>query len=115
MKKCALLLTTVLFATALFAAGKNSSTVVLRQAVTVGSSTLPAGEYKVTWTDPGADSKVTFAQGKTTVATIPATVVAQENPTVSVLTATEGSTTVLNGLHLKTVNVTFGSNSKTSQ
>jgi hypothetical protein len=112
MKKCALLLTTLFFATALFAASKNSATVVLRDAVTVGAAKLPAGEYKVTWTDPGSDCKVTFAQGKTTVAVIPATVVAHQNPSVSVLTATEGSTLVLNELRLKTADVTFGSNSK---
>jgi hypothetical protein len=112
MKKCAFLLITLLFATALSAASKNTATITLRDAVTVGTSTLPAGEYKVTWTEPGADSKVTFAHGKTTVAVIPATIVAQQNASVSVLTATQGSTLVLNGLRLKTAEVTFGNTSK---
>jgi len=112
MKKFAFLLITLVFATSLFAASKNSATIVLRDSVSVGASKLPAGEYKVTWTDPGADSKVTFAQGKTTVAVIPATIVAGQNASVSVLTATQGSTLVLNGLRLKTADVTFGNNAK---
>jgi len=116
MKKFALLLVVVLaFATTMFAGvftgGKNSATVNIREKVTVGSITLAAGEYKVTWTDAG---QVTFAQGKKTVATIPGTVTAQENPGVSVLTSTEGSATVLNGLRLKTALITFGGSSKGS-
>ena len=113
MKKFALLLTLMLaVATTVFAAGKNSATVNIHEKVTVGSTTLPAGEYKVSWTEWAADSKVTFARGKTTVAVIPATIVAKQNASVSVLTATKGSTLVLNGLRLKTADVTFGNSSK---
>lgn len=112
MKKFALLLTVLLaFATTVFAGSKNSATINLREKVAVGTTTLPAGEYKVTWTDAG---QVTFAQGKTTVATLPATVSAKQNPQVTVLTATQGSTTVLSGLHLKTADLEFGSEAKSA-
>jgi hypothetical protein len=110
MKKFALLLTLVLaFATTMFAGSKNSATINLREKVAVGATTLPAGQYKVTWTDAG---QVTFAQGKTTVATIPATVSAKANSQVTVLTSTEGSTLVLSGLRLKTADLTFGGQGK---
>lgn len=110
MKKFALLLTLMLaVATTVFAAGKNSATVNIREKVTVGSTALPAGEYKVSWTDAG---QVTFAQGKTTVATVPAKVSAGENPQVSVLTDAAGSGKVLSGLRLKTANLTFVSEAK---
>jgi hypothetical protein len=110
MRKFALLLTLLLaFATTVFAGGKNSATVNIREKVTVGSTTLPAGEYKVSWTDAG---QVTFAQGKTTIATVPAKVSAQENSQVSVLTDTQGSATVLSELRLKTASLTFGSEAK---
>jgi hypothetical protein len=112
MKKFALLLTLMLaVATTVFAAGKNSATVNIREKVTVGSTTLPAGEYKVSWTDAG---QVTFAQGKTTVATVAAKVAGGENSQVSVLTATEGSATVLSGLRLKNANLTFGAEAKSA-
>jgi len=110
MKKFALLLTLMLaVATTVFAAGKNSATVNIHEKVTVGTTTLPAGEYKVSWTDAG---QVTFAQGKTTVATIPATVSAKSNSQVTVITATEGSNLVLSGLRLKTADLTFGGAAK---
>jgi hypothetical protein len=112
MKKFALLLTLMLtVATAVFAAGKNSATVNIREKVTVGATTLPAGEYKVSWSDAG---QVTFAQGKTTVATVPAKVSAGENSQVSVLTDTQGSSKVLSGSRLKSANLTFGSEAKSA-
>jgi len=59
MKKVALSLAALLiFPVAVFAASEESAIVKLDQSVTVGSSTIKAGEYKVTWTEPGPDTKV---------------------------------------------------------
>ena len=43
-------------------AAKNSKSVTLPEAVTVGSTQLPAGDYKVTWTGTGAGVQVTLVQ-----------------------------------------------------
>ncbi|HLH07697.1 MAG TPA: hypothetical protein VKW78_10705 [Terriglobales bacterium] len=116
MKRFALMLALLIFfVSGLSAASKNSAKVVLANAVTVGSTTIPAGEYKVTWTEPGKDSKVTFLQGKKSVAVVPAAVVAEGNSRESVMTTSEGSTKVLNGLRLKDVTVDFRSSPKSGE
>jgi hypothetical protein len=43
-------------------AAANSKSVTLPEAVTVGSTQLPAGDYKVTWTGTGSDVQVTLIQ-----------------------------------------------------
>ena len=43
-------------------AAKNSSSVTLPEAVTVGSTQLPAGDYKVTWNGTGSSVQVTLIQ-----------------------------------------------------
>jgi hypothetical protein len=112
MKKLSLLLVVlVVLQMAAFAASANSATVKFDQSVTVGSSTLRAGEYKVTWTQTGSDSKVTFSQRGKEVAVVPATVVDQKNPDIRVLTATAGSGKELTGIDLKNATLTFGSTS----
>src|SRR5271165_3256141 len=70
---CSIVLST-LIATAAFAADSGSGKIRLDSAVKVGSTELPAGEYKVTWTGSGDNAQVTLKQGKTT-ATAPAQVV----------------------------------------
>lgn len=57
----------------LFAASKNSQTITLSKAVTVGGTTLPAGEYKIQWDGVG-NVTATITHGKKVVATVPATV-----------------------------------------
>jgi len=63
-----LVLLTMISITA-FAADGGSGTVHLDSAVKVGSTQLPAGEYKVTWTGSGDNAQVTLKQGKTTATT----------------------------------------------
>lgn len=46
-------------------AEKNSQSLSIPEAVSVGSTQLPAGEYKVTWTGTGNDVKVTLQQKDT--------------------------------------------------
>jgi hypothetical protein len=64
----------VLFTAPAFAA-KNSQSVSISQAVTVGSTQLPAGEYKVSWTGTGTDVQVTISRSGIAPVTVPAKLV----------------------------------------
>jgi hypothetical protein len=89
-------------------AAKNSETVTISQPVTVGTTQLPAAEYRVTWTGTGSSAQVTLANGKSTV-TIPAKIVDQKNSVSSVLTETKGGSNVLEGINLNKVTLVFAS------
>jgi hypothetical protein len=93
-----------------FAGNAGSTSVHFATPTRVGSNDLPAGDYKVTWTDSGSDTQVSFVQGKKVVATVPAKVVRAENSNISLETDTpQGSgTTVLEGINLAHVSLTFG-------
>ncbi len=76
---CALIL--ALLSAPAFAA-KTSQTVNFPDAVTVGSTLLPAGDYKVTWDGTGSNVQVTLEQkgaGHPATATVTAKVVDQKN------------------------------------
>jgi hypothetical protein len=94
-----------------FAANTASTSVHFTTPVRVGSNDLPAGDYKVTWTDSGSDTQVSFVQGKKVVATVPAKVVRAENNNISLETDTPqgSSTAVLEGINLAHLTLTFGS------
>ncbi len=95
MKRFAsLIVLSTLIATAAFAAENGSGKIRLDSAVKVGSTELPAGEYKVTWTGSGANSEVTLTQGKTKV-TAPAQVVAVRHNNDAVATKNENGSRVL--------------------
>ena len=95
-------------------AAKNSSTVILPETVTVGTTQLPAAQYHVTWTATGSSAQVTLANGKSTV-TVPAKVVDQKNPVNSVLTSHKGGTSVLEGINLDKVTLVFTSTPNSGQ
>jgi hypothetical protein len=63
-----------LIATAAFAAEGGSGKIRPGSAVKVGTTELPGGGYKVTWTGSGSSTEVTLTQGKAKV-TLPAPVV----------------------------------------
>jgi hypothetical protein len=59
-------------------AAKNQKTVTFPDAVTIGSTQLPAGDYKVTWTGTGSNAQVTLVDKdkfKSTPTTVTAKVV----------------------------------------
>ena len=64
-----LLILSTMISIAAFAADGGSGKVRLDSAVRVGSTELPAGEYKVSWTGSGDNAQVTLKQGKTTATT----------------------------------------------
>jgi hypothetical protein len=65
-------------ATAPAFAAKNSQSVTLADSVKVGSTEIPAGDVKVTWTGTGDSVQVTLAEHGKTI-TIPAKLVEEKH------------------------------------
>jgi hypothetical protein len=96
-------LTLVLFAAPAFASMK-SQTVTIPKTVQVGSTQLPAGDYKLTWTGSGSNVQVTLTQNEKAVITFSAKAVDGKNDP-GVETLTDGGVTVLESIQLKTVSL----------
>jgi len=94
-----LILSTLLAVTA-FAANAGSGKVTLDSAVKVGSTELPAGNYKVTWTGSGDNAQVTLKQGKTS-ATTTAQVLEVRRPVDAVATKSENGSRVLTEIQFR--------------
>ena len=95
MKRFAsLILLSTLIAVAAFAADSGSGKIRLDSAVKVGTTELPAGDYKVTWTGSGSNTEVTLTQGKTKVTT-PAQLVEVRRNTDAISTRSENGSRVL--------------------
>lgn len=77
-----------------FASGANSGTVQLPSATKVGSTELPAGSYKVTWTGTGDNAQVTLKQGKYS-ATTTAQIVEAKKTQKAIATKTENGSRIL--------------------
>ena len=92
-----------LFSAPAFAA--NSQTVNIPATVNVGSTQLPAGDYKVSWTGSGPNVQVTFAQNKKTFATVQANAVEQKNDRKGVTTNSQGGVSVLQSIQLSSVSL----------
>ena len=89
-------------------AAKNTQTVSFSDAVTVGSTQLPAGEYKVTWDGTGASVQVTLEQkGKLhpVTATVAAKVVEQKNERVGFRLDSKGGVNTLKTLEFSKFDV----------
>lgn len=93
----------LLFSVSMYAA-PNVQKVLFSTPVQVGSTKLPAGEYKATWTGTGATTQLTLTAGKTNV-TVPAQVVEEKHSTREVHTATENGVEVLQELQFEKVRV----------
>ena len=90
-------------------AAKNSQTVNLAEAVTIGSTQIPAGDCKVTWTGTGADAQVSLLRDGKTLVTVPAKVVDQKHDNNGVTTNTQGGANVLVTINLAKVSLVLGS------
>jgi hypothetical protein len=86
-------------------AASNSQTVSLPHAVQVGSSQLPAGDYKVTWTGSGDSAQVTLAKKGVQSVTVPAKVVEQKHDHTGVTTNSKGDKEVLRVIFLGNVSL----------
>jgi hypothetical protein len=89
------------------AASKNSANVVLDSNVTVGTTELPKGTYKVVWTGTDPNVQVTFTRGNWTT-TVPAHIVEGRNNTEAQMTDAKGSKTFLTALALHNATLQFG-------
>ena len=87
-------------------AAKNSEKITIAHPVTVGTTQLPAAEYKVTWNETGSNAQVTLTHGNSVV-TVPAKVVEQKHFVNSVRTDTKDGATILLGIDLGKVSVEF--------
>ncbi len=74
MKRFGVGLLALVFTVAAYAA-KNSQTVDLAQPVQVGSTLVPAGPVKVSWTGTGSDAQLTLAPHGKKPITVPAQIV----------------------------------------
>lgn len=86
-------------------AAKNAQNVTLWSPVTVGTTNLAAGVYKVSWAGTGSDVQVTISQGKKTFVTLPAKLVAADNRNVSVGTRTVQGADILETIQLDKCNL----------
>ena len=89
-------------------AAKNTENITISHPVTVGTTQLPAAEYKVTWTETGSNAQVTLTHGKSVV-TVPAKVVEQKHDVRTIRTDNNGGDSVLLGIDLPKVSVEFTS------
>ena len=95
-------------------AAKSSEKITISHPVTVGTTQLPAAEYKVAWSEAGSNAQVTLTHGKS-VFTLPAKVVEQKNSMNSVRTESKGGTDILLGIDLSNVSVEFASSPNSGQ
>lgn len=96
-------------------AAKNSESVTINSAVKVGTTELPAGDYKVSWTGAGSAVQVTFAQKGKAPVTVPAKAVEEKNRHVATITNEVGGAHVLQSLQLDHVTLTMTDNSASGQ
>lgn len=90
---------TLMFSVSMFAA-KNAQTVIFHGPIQVGTTQLPAGEYKATWTGTGAAAQLTLAAGKKNV-TVPAQIVDGKSQTREIHTITKQGVEVLQELQFE--------------
>ena len=96
------------------AASQNSAQVVLDSNVTVGTTELPKGTYKVAWTGTDPNVQVTFTSGNWTK-TVPARVVEGRNDIESELTDVKDSKTFLTAIALHNATLQFGEGTRTGE
>jgi hypothetical protein len=92
-----------------FAKPKDSANIDLNQPVTVAGTHLAPGQYKVTWEGAGPDVKVSFTEGKKTLATASAKLVSNTtdlDDAIETNTAAD-STTLLRAIDLKHITIRF--------
>jgi hypothetical protein len=100
-----------------FAAQKNQN-ITLPEAATIGSTKLPAGEYKISWTGTAPNVQVTLEQkdaGQPRTATLPAKLVAEKHYRNQLTTNKLPGGTTLETVQLKDVTLSFTSTPASGQ
>ncbi len=93
------------------AASKNSGNIVLTDNVTVGTTEVPKGTYKVAWTGTDTNAQVTFTNG-TWSKTVPARVVEQRNAVESELTDKKDNKTILTSIDFHNATLQFAAGTR---
>ncbi len=96
------------------AASKNSANVVIDNDVTVGTTELPKGTYKVVWTGTEPNVQVTFSHGNWTK-TVPAHIVEGRNQIEAEMTDDKGNKTFLTALEFHNATLQFGDGAHTGE
>lgn len=95
-----IILLNVLIAVPVFAAS-NSENVQMDEAVRVGSTTIPSGSYKVTWTGSGDSAQVTLEKKGVAPVTVPAKILQQKSSQNSVSLKNENGQDIVESIALK--------------
>ncbi len=104
----------VLFSAPAFAATNKPQTVTIPETVQVGSTQVPAGDYKLTWTGAGSDVQVTLAQNNKAVVTFSAKAISGKN-SPGVDTDTKGGVSVLQSIQLSSVSLVLEGSTSSGQ
>lgn len=105
------------------ARNRNSAALHFSSSTRVGPKEIPQGDYKMMWVGSGPEVQVIFSQGKKEIVTVPAKVVQAQNDWiavntadgVSINTAQEGNTTILEEIVLPHLKFSFDHDVKTGQ
>ncbi len=98
------LMVAMMAAPAFGSSSNKPQTLIVPQKVQVGSTQLPAGSYKISYTGTGSAVQVTVTQGKKTVLTCPAKVIAGKN-IQGVTTEMRGTVNTLVSIQLDNVSL----------
>jgi hypothetical protein len=93
-------------------AAKNSQTITLANPVTVGSTKLPAGEYKLSWTGSAPDVQATLEQKDVqhpATVTLPAKLVSEKHDRTQLTTNKQGDVLTLERVQMKDSTLSFTS------
>jgi hypothetical protein len=82
-------------------AASNSENVQMASQVRVGSTTLPSGSYKVTWTGSGDSAQVTIEKKGVPVVTVPAKILQQKASRDAVSLKNENGQDVIESITMK--------------
>jgi hypothetical protein len=96
------------------AASKNTANIVLDNNVTVGTTDLPKGNYKVVWSGTDPNGQVTFTNHNVTK-TVPAQIVEGRNNLEAQLTDSKDNKTFLTAIQLKDATLKFGDAAHTGE
>lgn len=110
MKSKSLFVAALVFLTPVLASAKtkDSGSVELDQPVKVAGTRLAPGQYKLTWEGSGPNVTVNFAEGKKTIATIPAKLMSNRANEEAIETTTAAdNTTVLQAIDLNNITLQF--------
>ena len=104
----------VLLAAPAFGAGSKPQNVVIPQAVQIGSTQVPAGNYKLAYTGTG-NVQVTLTQAGKTVLTFPPKEIDKNTVNPGVDLITNGAVTNLQAIHLSKVSFELSSAPQSGQ